>query len=93
MVKIELDIDFDEDGLRDALAEKYAAQLEQSNNECPNEDCNGESFDAEMWINQSGHFEGAAVCRTCNNRFDLNIDDSQVQKEIQQLENQIEDMF
>ena len=93
MVKIEFEVDFDTDALRDALAEKYAAQLEQGDNECPNEDCKGESFDAEIWTNQSGHFEGAAVCRTCNERFDLNIDDSQAQKEIRKLEKQIEDMF
>jgi hypothetical protein len=86
MIEMSIDIDFDERELLDVLADNYAAELQQGVIECPAEDCDSDVFDTEIWTTQSGGFEGAAVCRQCNERTELDLDDSQVKEAIRELE-------
>lgn len=92
MVEFSVDVDFDEGDLRETLAEQYAVQIEHGAINCETDDCDSESFDAEIWTNDNGGFEGAAFCRECNKRFELELDDSQVQEELDELEQQIKDL-
>lgn len=92
MVEFSIDVDFDGNELRDALAKKYAAQIEEGGIDCKTEECESESFDAEMWTTDNGGFEGAAVCRGCNKRFELDLEDSQIQDSLQDIEHQIKDL-
>lgn len=92
-MEIEFEVDFDGDGLREALAENYAQQIEEGGIDCPNEDCEGESFNAEIWTTDDGGFEGAAICRDCNSRIDLDLDDSQAKESIKEIEDEIENLF
>lgn len=95
MVKISFDADVDIDH-RDFvknIAESYEKQIEQGGIDCPTDGCDSESFDAELWVSDENHLEGAAICKSCNERIDLNIDDSQVHDAIEEIESGLEDAF
>ena len=92
MVEFNIDVDFDGDELKEALTEKYAAQIEQAGVDCKTKGCESESFDAEMWTTDSGGFEGAVVCRECNERFELDLEDSQAQDALRDIQSQIKDL-
>ena len=92
-MEISFEIDFDSDELREALAEKYAQQIEQGGIDCPTDGCESESFDAEIWTTDGGGFDGEAVCRDCNTRINIDLEDSQAKESIREIENQIENLF
>ena len=91
-IDIDIDVDFDRDSLLRAIADNYEKQIERGAIDCPNEGCPGTAFDAELWIADSGGLEGAAICRDCNDRIDLNIDDSDVQASLDDIEGSVEDL-
>lgn len=76
---------FDEDDLREAIldeAEKLAREWieEEAGDghfEC---DCGSTSFDIETWTNPAGGIEAAGVCRECNTRVDIEVDDSDIEE-------------
>jgi hypothetical protein len=90
---ITFEMDFDGDQLREAMAENYAQQIEQGGIDCPTDSCDSENFDAEIWTTDNGGFDGAAVCRDCNTRIELDLEDSQAKESVKEIENQIDNLF
>lgn len=76
-------IDFDEDAFRNKIADRVEEmfidyvenQAGDGEIEC---DCGSRSFDVETWKTGSGGYEGAAICRECNQRINLDIDTSDI---------------
>lgn len=75
------------------LADAYAEQIEQGGIDCPSEGCDSEAFDAELWTTDAGGLEGAAVCRGCNSRIDLDIGDSDVKEGLGEIKDSFNNMF
>lgn len=92
MVDIDVDIDFDSSDIMEDMADLYAEQLEENNTQCPNEDCTGTEFDVEMWVNENSRFEGEGRCLTCNEIFELDIDDSDARETVQEIKDSIESL-
>lgn len=73
--------DFDEDVFRESIADRigdmFRAWVEREAGAgriiC---DCGSRSFDVETWKTANGELAGAAVCRVCNDRVDIDIDTS-----------------
>jgi hypothetical protein len=80
------------DDLREAMAEKYEKQIEHGGIDCPTEDCESENFDAEVWVADTGGFEGTALCRGCNTRIELDFEDSEAQGAADDIEDSVEDL-
>lgn len=80
------------DDLSEELAEKYSQQLEENDTECPYDDCSGNLFDAEIWVDDNDRFTGQALCLSCNRSFELDLDDSQAQDAIGEVEDAIDDL-
>lgn len=93
MIDIEANVDIDTNDFLESFADAYAKQLEQGGMDCPADDCGSETFDVEMWVDNDTGIEGAAVCRGCNARIDLNIDDSEVKDAITEIEDAFESAF
>ena len=94
MIDIELDsIDIDTDEMLEELADAYANQIKQGGIDCTSDGCDSKAFDAELWTTDAGGLEGAAVCRGCNSRIDLNIDDSDVKEGLKEIEDSFNNMF
>lgn len=78
-----VEFNFDEDEFRNAIAdhveERFIDYVEtevgNGDLEC---DCGSRSFDVETWNTGNGAYEGAAVCRDCNDRIALDIDTSDI---------------
>lgn len=80
------------DDLREAMAENIEEQIEQGAIECPTDGCDSNYFDAEVGVTDSGGFEGAAVCRECNTRIELDLEDSDAQDAADDIESQLDDL-
>lgn len=80
------------DDLREAMAENIEQQIEQGEIECPDEDCGSTQLDAEVWVADGGGFEGTALCRECNTRIELDLQDSQAQDAAKDVEDSIDDL-
>jgi len=96
MVEINFDVDMDIDQREflKGIAEEYEKQIEQGEGiDCPTDDCDSETFDAELWLSDQNHLEGAAICNSCNERIELDIDDSQLHDAIGEIESELEDAF
>jgi len=91
-IDINIDVDFDREELLRAVADQYEAQIERGEIDCPSEDCSSTAFDSELWISDSGGLEGAAICLECNERIDLDIDDSDVQNSLDDMESSVRDL-
>lgn len=82
-------VDFDRREILKELADKFANQLEEGELTCPSEGCESDLFDVEMWVSSGGGLEGAAVCRECNKRFELNPEDSGVKQGLDEIEREL----
>jgi hypothetical protein len=76
-----IEFNFDEDEFRNTIADAVEEMfIEYVENEAGNGDleceCGSGTFDVETWKNSNGGYEGAAICRDCNERLTLNIDTS-----------------
>lgn len=79
---MDIEMDFDEDDFRNAIKDEIEAafieyvetEMGSGDLEC---DCGARSFDVETWEN-NGRYEGAAICRDCNERIELDIDTSDI---------------
>jgi peptide subunit release factor 1 (eRF1) len=80
---MDIEFNFDEDEFRNAIADEVESmfieyvetEVERGNIEC---DCGSWSFDVETWKNSNDEYEGAAICRDCNERIELEIDTSDI---------------
>ncbi|WP_339105952.1 hypothetical protein [Haloterrigena salinisoli] len=94
MIDIEVDsMDIDTDGMLEELADAYADQIEQGGIDCPSDGCDSEAFNAELWTTDAGGLEGAAVCRECNSRIDLDLEDSDVKEGLKEIEDSLSNIF
>lgn len=78
-----IEFNFDEDEFKKAFADAAeTAFIEYINNEIGERelecDCGSRSFDVETWKNNNNEYEGAAICRNCNERIRLEIDTSDI---------------
>lgn len=78
-----IDFNFDEDEFRNAIADKVeAAFIEYVETEVGNGelecDCGSTTFDVETWQNGNSGYEGAAICRECDERIALDLDTSDI---------------
>ena len=80
------------DDLLEEMADKYARQLEQNDTECGNEDCDSTNLDVEIWVDDSGRFDGEARCLECNSLMQLEIDDSDAQDGVSDVTDAVEDL-
>ena len=80
------------DDFRSAMAEQYEQQIEQGAIDCPTERCDSNQFDAEVWVADSGGFEGTALCRACSTRIELNLVDSDAQAAADDVEDSYDDV-
>ncbi|CAM2927945.1 hypothetical protein [Halobacterium salinarum] len=92
-ISFDADIDVDRREFLQGFAEEYEKKVEQGEIDCPTDGCDSEVFDAEIWLSNQNHLEGAAICKSCNKRIDLNIDDSQVHDAVGEIESELEDAF
>lgn len=83
-IDFNVDIELDEDSFRNTIADvaeeafiEYV-ETEAGNGDLECENCSARAFDVETWKNANGGFEGAAVCRECNGRMNLEIDTSDI---------------
>ena len=83
---------FDKNDLLEAMAEKCEKQIENGAIDCPTEKCGSNSFDAEVWVSDGGGFEGAAVCRECNERIEFNFEDSNAKDSVKSVEKAVKDL-
>lgn len=80
---IDINIELDEDDFRETVAdtaeeafrEWIETEVRDGHIEC---DCGSTSFDTETWYNGNNELQGAAVCRDCNERINLDIDTSEI---------------
>lgn len=80
-IEFNVDVDIAEDSIKEAFAdaaedafrEYVETEVGEGNLQC---DCGSRSFDVETWSSGSGRIEGAAICRDCNDRIELDIDTS-----------------
>jgi hypothetical protein len=79
-----VEFNFDEDAFREQIADAVEERfIEYVENEAGNGDiecdsCGSRSFDVETWQNGNGDWEGAAVCRDCNERVPVELDTSEI---------------
>ena len=81
---IDIEIEFDEDDFRDAVADQaeeifqewIETEVGDGHIEC---NCGSTSFDTETWYNGNNDLQGAAVCRECDERIELDIDTSEIE--------------
>lgn len=92
MIDFDVDVDFDSDEIMDVMADSYAQQLEENHTECPREDCTGTEFDVEIWVNENDHFEGEGRCLSCNEVFELDIEDSEAREAIREIQDAVESL-
>lgn len=92
MIEFDVDVDFDSDEIMDAMADSYAQQLEENNTQCPEEDCTGTKFDVEIWVNENDRFEGEGRCMSCNEIFELDIEDSDAREAVQEIQDAVESL-
>jgi len=76
---INIDVNIDEDEIRNAVVDKAEQEFRKAvENDISNGkivcDCGSRSFDVETWKVPNGAIEGAAVCRSCNERLPVEID-------------------
>lgn len=92
MIDFDVDVDFDSSDIMDVMAESYAKQLEENDTQCPNEECVGTEFDVKMWVNENDRFEGEGRCLSCNEIFELDIDDTDARESVQEIQDSIESL-
>lgn len=93
MIEFDVDVDVDEAELLSALADGYEQQLEEEGFDCQSEGCSGEHIEAEIWVTDSQHLDGEVLCKDCNSRTELDIDDSDVQEAVEDIERQFNNLF
>lgn len=77
--------------LLDELANVYSEQLAKNNTECPQDGCSGTTFGVEVWVGENDRFLGEGLCLTCNQIFELDLDDSQVLDEVNNVSDAFDD--
>lgn len=82
-----------EDDLLSDMAEAYEKQLEESDIQCPYEGCSGTTIDAEISVDRNGRFEGEALCLSCNQIFELDIEDSQARDAVGDVTDAVDDLM
>jgi len=80
------------DDLRAEMAETFERQIEGGAIDCPTDGCDSDQFDAEVWVADSGGFEGTALCRACNTRIELNLEDSSAQAAADEVQDSYDDV-
>lgn len=78
-----VEVDFDESEFKAAVAdqieemfrEHLETEVRRGHIEC---ECGSDSFDIETWYDAADQLQGAAVCRECNERIELDIDTSDI---------------
>lgn len=92
MVEIHINLDFDRSGLEDAIAGQFEQQIQTNGIDCPKEGCESEEFNAKIWTNQQGRFEGAAVCSNCDSKINLDINDTDMQQTLSKIDSLVDDI-
>lgn len=93
MIEIEAEVDVDEREILEMAAESYQQQIEEGGIDCPTEGCDGNMVDAELWVTSQNHVDGEVLCKNCNTRVELDIDDSELQDAVNEIEETLSNMF
>jgi len=81
--------------LIDLFKKHIEEEIRKGKIECQNENCDSRAFDVRVWENEGGLPEGAAVCRECNTRTNLKMQDSEIkeaQKKLDELDDALDDL-
>lgn len=78
-----IDTNFDTDKIMNSIVDEIEKifiqhveeQIENGSLDC---ECGSQEFDVEVWQSSNDSFEGAAICRDCNDRAELDIDTSEI---------------
>ena len=81
----DIDIEINEDELQNAIINQMDELVEEwLENEAGNGhwecDCGSDFFDVKSWRNADGELKAAAVCRECNERMDIEVDMTELEK-------------
>ncbi|MFC6942851.1 hypothetical protein ACFQE8_23305 [Salinirubellus sp. GCM10025818] len=80
------------DELRAKMAERFERKIKRGVIDCPTDGCDSNQFDAEVWVADSGGFEATALCRACNTRIELNLEDSGAQTAADKVQDSYDDL-
>jgi len=81
----DVDINLDEDEFQNAIADQMDELVEEwleseageGHFEC---DCGSDFFDIKPWRDAAGALKASAVCRECNERMEIDVDMSEIEK-------------
>jgi hypothetical protein len=64
---------FDTEDILEAMKDDVEDSIAEGEFQCEAEECSSEQFDVSLYVADGSRFEGAAICRECNTRHEVNI--------------------
>lgn len=64
---------FDTEEILEAMKDDIEESISEGEFECEVDGCTSEHFDVSLYVADGSRFEGAAICRECNTRHEVNI--------------------
>lgn len=63
----------DSEEILEEMREEVEQEISEGEFTCEAEGCSSESFDVNLYVADSQHFQGTAICRECNTRNEVNM--------------------
>lgn len=92
MFDISVETDIDRSGVNSLIKQAIEERVRSGQVTCEGADCDSRAFDVRVWETQTGRIEGAAICRECDTRTPIRVDDSALQDTLDTIEDAFQDL-